>query len=114
MAFLGKSLFLVLLGPEVSSALVGRIGPTDLTEGMHGCHACGYIIDAVSIPGTVKGADANELVPTVTDTAYSDGNITSKMVGISFAPVSSNGQVNGELTFGYADSSKYTGDLNTM
>ncbi|EPQ56856.1 aspartic proteinase [Gloeophyllum trabeum ATCC 11539] len=67
------------------------IGPTDLTE------------------GTVS--NVNE-VPTVTDNLYSQGTISSDAVGVFFAPTTSESDTNGELTFGGADTTKYTGTLN--
>jgi len=66
------------------------IGPTDLTE------------------STVSGVSS---VPTVTDNLASQGTISTSAVGISFAPPTSDSDTNGELTFGGADSSKYTGSL---
>ncbi|KAI0689343.1 aspartic peptidase domain-containing protein [Cytidiella melzeri] len=67
------------------------IGPTDLTE------------------GTTSGL---ETVPTVTDTAYSNGLLDERLVGISFEPATSDSDPNGELTFGGVDSAKFTGDIN--
>jgi len=67
------------------------IGPTDLTE------------------GTVSNVDT---VPTVTDNLYSQGTISADAVGVSFAPTTSESDTNGELTFGGADATKYTGTLN--
>ncbi|EMD33953.1 hypothetical protein CERSUDRAFT_76121 [Gelatoporia subvermispora B] len=69
------------------------IGPTDLTIGTLSPNALGEI-------------------PTVTDNAYSQGLISEKSVGISFQPTTSESATNGELTFGGADSSKYTGELS--
>nr|VWP00069.1 Zn(2)-C6 fungal-type domain-containing protein [Ganoderma boninense] len=67
------------------------VGPADLTQ------------------GTVS--DGN-VVPTVTDNAYSQGLIGAEVLGISFLPASSGSDVSGTLDFGGADSSKYSGDLN--
>ena len=67
--------------------------------------------------GTVRSLrdpEGTTLVPTVTDTAYQEGLISHKIVGISFAPVTAYGEINGELTFGYVDESKYVDSLNTM
>ncbi|OZJ04775.1 hypothetical protein BZG36_01848 [Bifiguratus adelaidae] len=52
-------------------------------------------------------------VPTVVDTAYSEGLISRKVFGVSFAPIigSSTTASNGEITFGGIDSSKYTGSI---
>ncbi|KAI0689557.1 aspartic proteinase precursor [Cytidiella melzeri] len=69
------------------------IGPTDLTE------------------GTTSDGDS---VPTVTDNAFSQGSIGTKQVGVSFEPTTSLSVTNGELTFGGADPSKFTGSLHTV
>lgn len=51
-------------------------------------------------------------IPTVTDTASTLGLITTKEVGIFFAPTNTNPNTNGEITFGGLDASKYTGSIN--
>ncbi|KAI9070299.1 acid protease [Trametes sanguinea] len=66
------------------------IGPVGLTE------------------GTTSGG---ELVPTVLDNAFSQGQISSEVVGVSFEPSTELSATNGELTFGGTDSSKYTGEI---
>ncbi|OZJ01949.1 hypothetical protein BZG36_05126, partial [Bifiguratus adelaidae] len=66
------------------------VGPTDLTQ------------------GTVSNANT---VPTVVDTAYSEGKISSKVLGVYFQPTTAQQSQNGELTLGGADTSKYTGTL---
>lgn len=62
------------------------IGPTGLTQ------------------GTVS---SNKLVPTVTDNLFSQGTIATECIGICYAPTGKNGEINGELTFGGVDDSKY-------
>lgn len=63
------------------------IGPVDLTSGTVG---------------------NNEPVPTVTDNLFSQGTISVESIGISYEPTttSSEGTMNGELTFGGVDTSK--------
>ncbi|TFK53811.1 family A1 protease [Heliocybe sulcata] len=61
------------------------------------------------VDGTVSNANT---VPTVTDNLYSQGTISADAVGVSFAPTTSESDTNGELTFGGADTTKYTGTLN--
>ncbi|KAL0951625.1 hypothetical protein HGRIS_008306 [Hohenbuehelia grisea] len=51
-------------------------------------------------------------IPTVVDSLTSQGIIPSSILGVSFAPSTSPNQVNGQLTFGGTDSSKYTGSIN--
>ena len=70
---------------------LSSIGPTDLTVGT--------ILLNTDTP-----------IPTVTDNAFEDGSISTKEVGVFFAPAPES--ISGELTFGGLDSSKYTGDIN--
>ena len=67
-------------------------GPVDLTE------------------GTVSNANT---VPTFMDNLYSQGSISSEVLGVFFQPESGRDTdaTNGELTLGGTDSSKYTGTL---
>jgi len=67
-------------------------GPTDLTE------------DTVSNANTV---------PTFLDNLYSQGSISTEVLGVFFAPESGSDtdDTNGELTLGGTDSSKYTGSI---
>ncbi|KAG6813213.1 hypothetical protein H0H92_013100 [Tricholoma furcatifolium] len=51
------------------------------------------------------------LIPTVTDNAYSQGIITAHELAISFEPTTSDDDVNGEISWGGVDSSKYTGSI---
>jgi hypothetical protein len=68
------------------------VGPVDLTQ------------------GTVSGQDT---VPTFLDNLYSEGQISSEVLGVSFAPESGSDadDKNGELTLGGTDSSRYTGSI---
>lgn len=67
-------------------------GPVDLTQ------------------GTVSNANT---VPTFMDNLYSQGSISTEVLGVSFRPESGSdtGDTNGELTLGGTDSSKYSGTL---
>jgi len=66
------------------------IGPVDLTQ------------------GTVSGVSS---VPTVTDNLFSQGTISSEVIGISYQPTTTASETNGELTWGGTDSSKFTGSI---
>jgi cathepsin E len=70
------------------------IGPVDLT------------VDTLS-------PDSSTLIPTVTDNLFSAGTITADEIGVSFQPITSSSgeQLNGELTWGGTDSSKFTGSI---
>ncbi|KJA23239.1 hypothetical protein HYPSUDRAFT_138000 [Hypholoma sublateritium FD-334 SS-4] len=66
------------------------IGPVDLTT------------------GTVSGTTT---VPTVTDNLFAQKTIPTESIAISFNPTTESGQVNGEMTFGSTDASKFTGAI---
>lgn len=69
------------------------LGPVDLTQ------------------GTVSGVSS---VPTFLDNLYSQGSISSEVLGVSFRPESGSdtNDANGELTLGGTDSSRYTGSIS--
>jgi hypothetical protein len=60
--------------------------------------------------GTVSNTD---VVPTIVDNAYSQGLISSKVLGVYFEPISGSATTsnNGELTLGGVDSTKYSGSI---
>ncbi|KAF8621890.1 hypothetical protein AX15_007443 [Amanita polypyramis BW_CC] len=68
------------------------IGPVDLTK------------------GTLSPA-TDVTVPTVTDSAYSQGKIYQNQIGISFEPITNAPDQNGEITWGGVDPDKYTGEI---
>jgi len=68
------------------------IGPVDLT------------LDTLS-------PDSSSVIPTVTDNLFANGVISSHSVGISFNPTNSAASLNGEITWGGTDSSKFTGSI---
>ncbi|KXN88844.1 Polyporopepsin [Leucoagaricus sp. SymC.cos] len=61
--------------------------------------------------GTLSPA-TNTLIPTVTDNLFGKGLITANEIGISFEPTNTIEIMNGELTWGGVDSSKFTGSIN--
>ncbi|KAI0649630.1 acid protease [Trametes meyenii] len=69
------------------------IGPADLT--------CGTLLP-----------NEKKCIPTVTDNAFAQKLIPEHLVAISFEPSTSAESVNGQLTFGGVDPSKFTGELN--
>ncbi|KAH0591103.1 Polyporopepsin [Termitomyces sp. J132] len=68
------------------------IGPVDLTQ------------------GTLSPASSS-LIPTVTDNAFSEGLISANQIGISFEPTDSEEVLNGEISWGGIDTSKFTGTI---
>ncbi|KAM6496764.1 aspartic peptidase A1 [Amanita muscaria] len=71
------------------------IGPVDLTQG-------------------TLSPDSPATIPTVTDNAFSSGQIRANKIGVSFEPVqgSSQSSQNGELTWGGVDSTKFIGSIH--
>ncbi|KAL5530877.1 hypothetical protein ACEPAG_3753 [Sanghuangporus baumii] len=67
------------------------IGPTDLTEG-------------TVIPSLAA-------IPTVTDNLFSQGKISQEVIGMFFAPTTTESAANGEMMFGGVDTSKITGNV---
>ena len=62
--------------------------------------------------------NTHQPIPTVTDNLFTQGTIPTNSIGISYAPTTASpdtldapGIMNGELTFGGTDSSKYTGNI---
>lgn len=47
----------------------------------------------------------------MTDNLFAQGSISEDSIGISYEPTTESGAVNGELTFGGTDSTKYTGEI---
>ncbi|KAG6837334.1 hypothetical protein H0H93_011429 [Arthromyces matolae] len=72
------------------------IGPVDLTK--------------ATPTGTLSPATST-LIPTVTDNAFSLGLVTANQIGISFEPTTTDEVLNGEISWGGVDSSKYTGSI---
>ncbi|KAK3823850.1 MAG: family A1 protease [Linnemannia elongata] len=68
------------------------LGPVDLTLG-------------------TLSPDTSATVPTVLDNLFNQGTIPAHSYGVSFEPTTSSSEVNGEITFGGVDSSKFTGSI---
>jgi cathepsin E len=58
--------------------------------------------------------DNTSIIPTVTDNLYGQGKIEQNLVAVSFEPTASEPVIDGELTFGSTDSTKYTGDITYL
>jgi cathepsin E len=58
--------------------------------------------------------DNTSAIPTVTDNLFDQGKIQQNLVALSFEPTTSAQVINGELTFGGIDSTKYTGEITYM
>jgi cathepsin E len=78
-------------GFEGVDGIIG-IGPVDLT------------LDTLS-PATTS------TIPTVTDNLFSQGIISAHEIGVSFEPSITGNDLNGEITWGGTDSTKFTGAI---
>ena len=61
--------------------------------------------------GTLSYPRNASTIPTVTDSLFAQGAIERHLVAVSFEPTTSGSDVNGELTFGAIDPTKYIGDI---
>ena len=55
--------------------------------------------------------DNTSVIPTVMDNLFEQGKIEQNLVAVSFEPTTDTEAVNGDLSFGGTDSTKYTGDI---
>lgn len=60
---------------------------------------------------TAGTTSANTTIPTITDTAASEGIIPAAILGVYFAPPTGQDTQNGEVTFGGVDTSKISGNV---
>jgi len=67
-----------------------------------------------SLPVGTLSPGTSTSIPTVTDNLSSSGAISANTIGISFQPTTSEEVLNGELTWGGTDSSRYTGTITYM
>jgi cathepsin E len=58
--------------------------------------------------------DDSMIARTVTDNLFDQGIIQKNQVAVSFEPTNSIPIVNGELTFGGVDPTKYTGEIDYL
>ncbi|KAH0591109.1 hypothetical protein H2248_001212 [Termitomyces sp. 'cryptogamus'] len=94
-----------LVIPEQSIGVASRSSGFEGTDGIIGIGPDDLTLGTLS-PAT------NTIIPTVTDNAFNDGLITSNLLGISFEPTTSVEALNGEITWGSTDSSKFTGAIS--
>ncbi|KZT02222.1 acid protease [Laetiporus sulphureus 93-53] len=99
------------LGPQDLTAGTVSSGNADTATG--GGHSRHNNKDASRKNGrsSFTTSETSDEVPTVTDNLFSQGTIAENVVGIFFAPTTSDNDTNGELTFGGVDDSKTTSDV---
>lgn len=79
------------------------IGVASTAQGFQGVDG---ILGIGPVDLTSSTLSTGQLVPTVTDNLFSQGTISSDSIGISYEPTTTDGSLNGELTFGGVDSTK--------
>lgn len=77
-------------------------------------HAAARSIGLKGLSSGTLNPDKSEVIPTVTDNLFAQGTITRNLVSLYFEPSNSTSTVNGEMTFGDTDPSKYTGDITYL
>ncbi|KAG6919008.1 hypothetical protein DXG01_009718 [Tephrocybe rancida] len=99
---------------SVSYMLDATVDSSDLSHsqatGFDGTDGILGIGPTILTQGTLSPATST-LIPTVTDNAFSKGLITANQIGISFEPTTVEEVVNGELSYGGVDTSKFTGTI---
>ncbi|KAJ6483899.1 aspartic peptidase A1 [Mycena vulgaris] len=86
------------------------IGVASTSSGFDGVDGILGIGPVLLTQGTLTKSTST-LIPTVTDNLFSQGTITSNVIGISFEPTTTEDDVNGALAFGGTDSTKFTGSV---
>ncbi|KAM0469610.1 hypothetical protein ACHAPX_010388 [Trichoderma viride] len=94
-------------GLTVSKQSIGAATESDGFDGVDG------IIGFGPVDLTQQTVDGASQVPTFTNNLFSQGSISSEVLGVSFKPESGSDtdDANGELTLGGTDSSKFTGSI---
>ncbi|KAF4341615.1 aspartic ase precursor [Fusarium beomiforme] len=94
-------------GQSVSSQSIGAASQASGFNGVDG------IIGFGPVDLTQNTVSNTDTVPTFMDNLYSQGSISTEVLGVSFRPESGSDDDdnNGELTLGGTDSSKYTGSI---
>ncbi|KAM5544280.1 hypothetical protein V8D89_001940 [Ganoderma adspersum] len=100
----------VTVGPGLT--ITGQsIGVASTSQGFDGVD--GIVgIGPVDLTVDTLSPDTRSTIPTVTDNLFAQGVITEDLVSVSFEPTNVPEIVNGELTFGGTDSSKFSGSIN--
>lgn len=93
-----------LVIPTQSIGVASTAAGFDGTDGILG-------IGPVALTRNTLSPDTNATIPTVIDNLFSRRTISSKVIGIFFEPTNSNSTVNGVLTWGGTDRSKFTGSI---
>ncbi|KAI0793715.1 aspartic peptidase A1 [Fomes fomentarius] len=91
--------------PSQSIGVAADASGFDPFDGILGLGPVGLTVGTLS-------PDINVTIPTVTDNLFRQHKISANKVAVSFEPTNSTEVVNGELTFGGTDSSKFVGSIH--
>ncbi|KAF8801895.1 aspartic protease [Phlegmacium glaucopus] len=95
-----------LVIPDQSIGVASTSSDFQGVDGILGIGPVGLTLKSLS-------PDTGSTIPTVTDKLFSAGVITAHEIGVSFKPITSSTgeQLNGEISWGGIDSSKFTGSI---
>ncbi|KAG8710988.1 hypothetical protein FRC11_003905 [Ceratobasidium sp. 423] len=102
---------LVTLSPSLSITNKS-FGVASSTNGVDGSFDGILGLGPAGLGKNVVTPNNGKPVPTIMDALLAQKKIEQNMFGVSFAPTTSRGAVNGELTFGGTNPQKYTDKLN--
>ncbi|KAJ7267095.1 aspartic peptidase A1, partial [Mycena rebaudengoi] len=85
------------------------IGVATRADGFNG--ALAQLVSVREVPRGTLSPATTTLIPTVTDNLFRQGTITSNLIGISFQPTTQVKVVNGEISWGGTDPTKFTGTV---
>ncbi|KAH9894852.1 aspartic peptidase A1 [Cubamyces lactineus] len=101
----------VMLGVEPGLSILGQFfGSASRSAGFDGVDGILGLGPTDLTVGTLN-PDSTVVIPTVTDNLFAQAAIASEIVSISFEPTTSKETINGELTFGGTDTSKFIGQM---
>ena len=92
--------------------MVISIGPVGLTVGTLDPDTTQPIPTGEILVVTRAHSTTLTFLSLVTDNLFSQGSIPENLVAVSFAPLTTAPETNGELTFGGIDPSKFTGSIH--
>jgi len=97
----------ITTGLVINNQSIGAASTSTDFEGVDGIIGIG----PVDLTLDTLSPDTTEEIPTVTDNLFSAKTIPEHLVSVSFEPITADDTVNGELTWGGTDSTKFTGSI---
>ncbi|KAJ6611900.1 aspartic peptidase domain-containing protein [Mycena sp. CBHHK59/15] len=105
--FIDQVSFADLVMPNKTIGVANTSTGFPKTDGVDGVIGLGPVDLSI---GTLL-TNLTAIVPTIADTLFCQGNITTELFAIFFEPTTTRNSLNGEITWGGADSSKFTGNI---